>query len=397
MTQRLRVLSLATLFPAPPRPAFGKFVAAQMAAVVARGDVDLVVINPIGFPPGPLARREPYSTLASCPLQSRCDDVVVHHPRFTTLPVIGSDLNPARIVRAVLPLARKLHAEAPFDLVDAQFFFPDGPAAMRIAGSLGLPFTVKARGSDIHYWGGRRLARGQIRKTGAAAARMLAVSAALAGDMADLGLPADRIAVHYTGLDRERFRPLARRKARAAMTARFDLPARKPLFVTPGALIPIKGQRLAIEALALLPDTHLALAGSGADEAALHALVARLGLGERVHFLGQVPHDQLAPLLAGADAVVLPSEREGLANVWIEALACGTPLVIPDIGGAREVVTSPTAGRIAARDPEAVAAALRDILAAPPAPAAVARQVAGFSWEANAEKLVDIWREAAAR
>ena len=71
--------------------------------------------------------------------------------------------------------------------------------------------------------------------------------------------------------------------------------------------------------------------------------------------------------VSAADAVVLPSEREGLANAWIEALGCGTPLVIPDIGGAREVVMSPAAGRIAARTPDAIAQAVASLIAAPPA------------------------------
>jgi glycosyltransferase involved in cell wall biosynthesis len=85
--------------------------------------------------------------------------------------------------------------------------------------------------------------------------------------------------------------------------------------------------------------------------------------------------------------VVLPSEREGLANAWIEALACGTPLVIPDIGGAAEVVSAATAGRLAARSPGAIAAALQQVLAAPPAQADVAANVAAFSWETNAARL----------
>src|SRR5690606_12146404 len=108
------------------------------------------------------------------------------------------------------------------------------------------------------------------------------------------------------------------------------------------------------------------------------------GVGDRVQFLGQVSHDLLPQLFSAADAVVLPSEREGLANAWVEALACGTPLVIPDIGGAREVVSAPTAGRIAARTPEAIAAAVGELLSDPPIQADVAKNAQRFSWAANA-------------
>jgi teichuronic acid biosynthesis glycosyltransferase TuaC len=92
-------------------------------------------------------------------------------------------------------------------------------------------------------------------------------------------------------------------------------------------------------------------------------------------------------LLAAADLMLLPSEREGLANVWVEALACGTPILIPDVGGAREVLDRPEAGRLVAREPEAIAAAAREMLASPPDPAKVRAAVERFSWTRNAAKL----------
>ena len=85
--------------------------------------------------------------------------------------------------------------------------------------------------------------------------------------------------------------------------------------------------------------------------------------------------------------MVLPSEREGLANAWLEALACGVPLVIPDVGGAREVIDRPEAGRIVAREAGAIAAAVAEILASPPAPGDVRAAARRFSWERNGELL----------
>ena len=364
-----------------------------MAAVAARGDVELVMVNPIGLPIWPLSRRGEYRGLAASPAVSTLGGLTVLHPRFRLVPVVGGDSNPGRMARAILPLARRLHAEKPFDVLDAQFFFPDGPAAAIVARELGLPLTIKARGSDIHYWGGRPKALAQMRGAAGQAARILSVSAALGRDMAALGFPAERISVHYTGLDRGRFFVTPRAEARGRLGALLGLELHEgaPLLVTPGALIAIKGQRLAIGALALLADAHLALAGSGADLAALQALAAELGVSARVHFLGQISHEVLPVLMSAADAVVLPSEREGLANVWIEALACGAPLVIPDIGGAAEVVRSPTAGQLAARSAEAIAAAVRAVLDMGADQATVAANAAGFSWEANAAGLVEIW------
>jgi glycosyltransferase involved in cell wall biosynthesis len=85
--------------------------------------------------------------------------------------------------------------------------------------------------------------------------------------------------------------------------------------------------------------------------------------------------------------MVLPSEREGLANVWIESLASGTPILIADVGGAREVLDRPEAGRLVAREAGAIAAAAREMLASPPDSAAVRRCAERFSWERNGAEL----------
>ncbi len=127
----------------------------------------------------------------------------VSETAFRLLPKIGGRLNPGLIAKAVLPLARRLHADHPFDLVDAQFFYPDGPAAMIIARELGLPFSVKARGADIHYWGARAYGRDALLETAREAAGVLAVCAALADDMATRGMARGTITVHYTGLERD--------------------------------------------------------------------------------------------------------------------------------------------------------------------------------------------------
>ncbi|MED5547046.1 MAG: glycosyltransferase [Pseudomonadota bacterium] len=389
----MRVLSIATLFPNAVKPGFGIFVANQMRAVAARGDVDLVMVSPLGIPPWPLSTRAPYNALKDLPEESDDAGIPTYYPRFTTIPKLGGDSNPGRIAKAILPLVRRLHAEVPFDLVDAQFFFPDGPAAALVARELGIPLTIKSRGADIHYWGRRDSPRAQMQQAAEQAAGLLAVSQALREDMIALGMPEERIGVHYTGLDRERFHPIERSAARTLVSAMPGLEIWNigPLIVTPGALIARKGQRLVLEALIHFPEARLAFAGTGEDEARLKAEAKILGVADRVHFLGMVSHDVLPQLLCAADVMVLPSASEGLANVWIEALASGTPIVIPDIGGAREVMKDPSAGRIAERTPDAIAEAIRDILADPPSQDEVAANVHRFSWGKNAENLVQFW------
>ncbi len=378
----LRVLTLSTLFPDARRPTFGVFVEQQTLALAAHPDVAVQVVAPLGLPPGPLARHPHYRDALSLPdLDETWKGLTVHRPRFPVLPVIGGRFTPALMAHALIPFLRRLRRDFPFDIVDAEFFYPDGPAAMRISAALGVPFSCKARGSDIHWWGKQAGCRAQIVAAGRAAGATIAVSAALKTDMIAMGMRADDILVHYTGVDFARFHVTDRAAAKVA------LGVAGPLFLTVGYLIERKGQRIAIDAVARLPDATLLIVGQGPAQAELEAQIANLGLGHRVKLLGSIPHENLPPLFAAADIMVLPTASEGLANVWVEALASGTPVVTTDVGGAREVIDRPAAGRLVPRDPDAVAVALREILADPPSRADVRTVVDRFTWEANRDAL----------
>jgi glycosyltransferase involved in cell wall biosynthesis len=209
---------------------------------------------------------------------------------------------------------------------------------------------------------------------------LLAVSETLRQRMIGIGMP-ESIRVHYTGVDLDQFRPIDRASAKSA----FGISG--PLIASIGALIPLKGHELAIEAMRHLPEARLLIAGEGPQRTALERQAAEFG--GRVRLLGGLAHLELPALLGAADAMVLASEREGLANVWIEALACGTPLVISDVGGAREVVDRAAAGLIVERDPLAIASALRRLIDAPPDPEEVRAAAKRFSWERNGAELAD--------
>lgn len=373
----LRVLTLSTLFPDATRPNFGVFVERQTMGLAAHPGVALTVVAPVGLPPWPLSAHAHYHGLAGLPLRETWKGLEVHRPRFLAVPGTGGLFHAAALARAVRPIL----AATPVDVIDASFFFPDGPAAVALGREFNVPVSIKARGADIHHWGRAPATAGQVRGAGLAADGLLAVSAAMREDMAALGIPAEMARVHHTGVDLDRFVPVDRVAAKAA------LGLAGPLVVSVGALIPRKGHDVMIDAVAGLPGVTLLIAGEGAERGALEAQIARLGLADRVLLLGSVPHGELPALIGAADVMALASSSEGLANAWVEALACGTPVVIPDAGGAREVVTGRDAGRIVAREAGAIGAAIAAVIAEPPGQGAVRRYAERFTWGANTAAL----------
>ncbi|MGY4398059.1 teichuronic acid biosynthesis glycosyltransferase TuaC [Sphingomonas sp. UYAg733] len=379
----LRVLTLSTLFPDVSRPNFGVFVERQTLGLAAHPDVDLRLVAPIGMPPWPLRTLAHYRPFAAVPERETWKSLDTRRPRFVTIPGTKGHWHNAALVRMLKPLLAEVRRDFAFDVIDAEFFFPDGPAAVALGAYFGVPVSIKARGADIHHWGTAPATAAQVAAAGRKAQGLLAVSLAMQADMAAIGMPVERIRVHHTGVDLTRFAPRDRATGKVA----FGITG--PLVVSLGALIPRKGHDIVLRAVASLPGVSLLISGEGPERAALEAAIARSGASDRIRLLGGVPHADLPALLAAADVMALASSSEGLANAWVEALACGTPIVITDAGGAGEVVDTPAAGRIVPREAGAFAAAIADLLGDPPARAETRNAVARFTWEANTAALYD--------
>ncbi len=380
-SHNLHVLTISTLFPNAARPNFGVFVERQTVALSRQPGIIVSVINPIGIPTFPLNLFQRYQILRDLPKYESWFGLNVHRPRFSLMPKIGGRFNPKAIVSAIWPIVQTIHAERPIDIIDAEFFYPDGPAAMEIANRLGVPFTIKARGSDIHHWSAAAGCRAQIIDAAHASAGLLAVSQAMKSDITALGIAENKIMVHYTGLDQERFHPRDRAKAKA------ELRLIGPVILCVGALIARKSQNLLIEALVDIPDAKLVLAGEGEAEHNYRMLAERLGVADRVQFLGNVAHDRLPLLYCAADIMALVSSSEGLANAWVEALACGTPVIASNVGGAPELLISPDAGRIVNRNVSEIVTAAKALLKDRIPQERVAIQAQRYSWDENGRLL----------
>ncbi len=119
---------------------------------VAAG-VSVRVVAPIGLPIRPLAGAARFRAQAALPEREDWHGLDVSRPRFTTLPGTGGRFHVMALRRALGPVLDRLWDEQRFDVIDASFFFPDGPAAVALGRRYGVPVSIKARGADIHHWG----------------------------------------------------------------------------------------------------------------------------------------------------------------------------------------------------------------------------------------------------
>src|SRR5579859_3482113 len=368
----MRILTLSTLYPDAHRPVHGIFVENRVVAPV---------------PWAPFFSR--FAELAAIPAEEVRHGIPVHHPRYAVIPKVGMSAAPLLIYRALrsfLPLLLEKYGDV--DLIDAHYFYPDGVAAVMLARLLDKPVVITARGTDINLIPRHRLPRRQILWAARHASGMVAVCQALKEAMVALGIPEHRIRVLANGVDLAQFQPRPREEARR----RWALQG--PTLLSVGHLIPRKGHDLVIRSLTELAGVSLVIAGEGPERAALARLARDLGVAERVRFCGVVAHGDLAELYCAADALVLASSREGWANVLLESMACGTPVIASNVWGNSEVVAAKAAGLLVQRTPASIAEAARKLFAEPICRAETRLYAEGFGWEATTAGQLDLFRRA---
>lgn len=383
----VRILNFTTLFPNVSQPAHGIFVETRLRHLLAAGSVEASIVAPVPWFPSRNRRFGTYGGLAKVPPVESRAGLTVHHPRYPVIPKVGMSVAPTLLYLAVRGYVRRvLQSEGDIDLIDAHYFYPDGVAAVLLGRELGKPVVITGRGTDINLIPRYALPRYQLLWAATRAAGLITVCHALKDELVALGVPSGKVQVLRNGVDLDVFRPLDRDAERQ----RLGLSG--PTLLSVGGLIERKGHHLIIEALRELDGFTLLIAGSGPERAALERLAATIGVGDRVRFLGLVPHDRLAQLYNAAHALVLGSSREGWANVLLEAMACGTPVVATDVWGTAEVVAAPAAGvLVKERSPAALAEGVRRLWTAPPARAETRAYAEGFAWDPTTKGQLELF------
>jgi len=374
----MRILVFTTLYPNDVRPDLGIFVETRLRHLVAGGKVEAKVLAPVPWFPSTDGRWGEWSEWARVAQRETRHGIEVRHPRYLNLPKIGMPAHPFLLAATAYRAALAWRNDGfDFDLIDSHFFYPDGVAASLIAHRLGVPFTVTGRGTDLNLYPKMAWPRHWIRRAAARAAGLITVCEALKQPLVELGETPERVSVLRNGVDLKRFRPLDRDAARR----QFGIDG--PSLASVGHLIERKGHDFVVRALVKLPGWRLFIAGDGPERAHLESLARDRGVADRVVFLGRRNQIELAQLYNAVDMLVLASDREGWANVLLEAMACGTPVVATRIWGTPEVVARPEAGVLVERDDADIARGVKELAAALPAREATRRYAEGFSWEAT--------------
>jgi glycosyltransferase involved in cell wall biosynthesis len=378
----MKLLVLTNLFPTPWDPLRGAFNRQQFERLGRRHE--LQVLTAVDFRERLRGRRE----------EVRVPGLATDHFVFVYPPRFGRALHAACwLLSLLLQRGRQLRA-AGYDGILASWAYPDAVAAGWLAHLLGIPYVVKVHGSDLNVQATHALRRPQIAAALRGAAAVVAVSRALAGKAVALGADPARVHAIYNGVDGRRFAP----GDRAAARTRLGLEDGATLLLYVGNLKESKGCLDLLEAFAAMaatqPQARLIYVGEGACRTVLAARAQALGVTACVRLAGAMPHEALPDWFRAADLLCLPSHNEGVPNVVLEAMACGTPVVATRVGGIPEVVPAHAGRLVPPGNRDALADALAQATAQAWDHAAIAAHARGFDWDTNIDRLDAVLRQA---
>ncbi|HKZ47876.1 MAG TPA: glycosyltransferase [Thermoplasmata archaeon] len=330
-------------------------------------------------------------------------------PLSTSVAGSGRDLRiPVRVHRSVFLAARwpaplfpwsravgtvrKALRRVRFDLVHAHFLYAAGAVAVRAAQAEGVPCVVTAHGFDVYDLPFRNTAwRRAVTDVLRECAAVITVSERNAEVLRKLGVERP-VRVIPNGFDPDLFHPGDATEARKGL----GLPEGVPLLVSVGHLTSVKGPDITLKAVARMRSpVHLAFVGRGPLLPELRALTARLGLRDRVRFVGEVPHPRVAEYLRAADLLVIGSRDEGNPAALVEALACGTPAVATRVGGIPEVLDAASGVLVEPGDDVALAEGVGGALETRWDRAAIAASTARWAWPVLAREIAAVYADAA--
>jgi teichuronic acid biosynthesis glycosyltransferase TuaC len=357
----MRILFFSYAFPNPSQPGLGTFNRTMLRGLAAQHEVQAVV--PIPWPtwirqrwlsPKGWKSTSPWSGYEAVP------GVKTTYLPYYYPPKVFRDQYHHCLWWSVKQALLSEIAQFRPDAVLSYWAHPDGAVAVKAAHVCGIPAAVMLGGSDILVLGRKGARRQAILNGLKQADLLLPVSQDIAATLISDGIAPERIRVAPRGIDGDVFGPGDRIAARK----RLGLDERTPLIVAVGRLVPVKDWPNLIQACQFLAKQgrtfRCIILGSGELQPILTQQIAAAGLQRVIELRGPQPQAMLADWYRAADVTALSSISEGIPNVLLESLACGTPFVATSVGGIPEIADQRFDRLVPPRDPQAFAAALSE-------------------------------------
>jgi len=349
----VRIAFFSLSYPTPWQPTAAAFNRTMLRGLAESHGVRIVA--PVPWPQRLGAR--------SRTLERRDGDPAASHPLYIYPPRLLLHRLGTFLWLSSRSALRRLARQFDPDVYLAYWSHPDGEVALRVARETARPCVVIFGGSDIRVLTGEARRREAIRKVLSGTDAVLTVGDDLRECVIRFGVPAENVTAFRRGVDTLAFHPGDQRTARA----RLGLP-KGPVALWVGRMVPVKGLDVLLAAwrsvMAAVPGARLYLVGSGPELGRLARLAERAGVARAVAFPGAKPQAELADWYRAAAVTVLPSLSEGIPNVLVESLACGTPFVASDVGGVREIGAGEDGDLVPAGDSHSLADALANRLRA---------------------------------
>jgi glycosyltransferase involved in cell wall biosynthesis len=336
-THSIRVLVVTNLFPNKKELYRGIFI--HQAVLELKKMCDLQVIAPLPWFPKFLYKLGFNCLYKDVPSLDQIDGVNVSYPRWFVFPRFFRCLYGFFIFFSVYPQIAKANKEFKFDVVYAPWVYPDGFAVVLAAKILRKPVVLRAMGCDVNHYSTFFWRRLMIRWALRNADGIVSVSDALKNRMVELGTVPSKIEVVRNGVNKDLFYAMDKINIRKQL--KLGTEVQYILFI--GSWEEVKGVEYLLEAFRLLKmagfdNVKLLMIGKGYLENEIRQKVAQWALNDSILLIGPVSHKAIPLWMNAADVFCLPSIREGMPNVVLEALACGVSIVATSVGGIPEIL-----------------------------------------------------------
>lgn len=396
----MKVLVVSHMYPSVFNEIAGIFVHQQVKELIKQG-CEVKVVSPIPWAPFPIKHLSAkWRAYAAIPNLAHWEGVEIYHPRYISFPkAYLFEYSGHFMHRDIKDLVNKIYDQFKFDLIQAHVALPDGFAAMLLKQIYNKPLVVTIHGQDLQqtvYT--NKQCKKALSKVFAQADRIITVSEKLKNiAFKEFGF-SEKITVINNGITADKL--VFKETEISELGTEY---AGHKTILSVSNLIISKGIDLNLKAIAQLVEKHpklkYVIIGDGLELSNLRTLMSDLKLNKQVEFLGRLSHELVMKHMAVADIFSLPSWNEGFGVVYVEAMACGKPVIACQGEGIEDVVTDGETGLLVKpKDVDSLVNALDFLLSNPEEAQAIGERakrlvLENYTWEKNAEKTIKLYEE----